>query len=128
VPSRRPCSNRTALADALQVLDQGIDRIHEFLDEYDLNDKEEGCQELQNLEGVARRNPLRERLGAGIRTNRPDRGAAGGSFVKRSRTKPLKKRPHYATRYDGSPSSHRQIRSGQPAKPLAQVAKILNTV
>ncbi len=38
------------LGAALQTIDEGIDRIHEFLDEYDLTEKQEGCHELQNLE------------------------------------------------------------------------------
>ncbi len=45
-----PMLEANRLGEALHVIDQGIDHIHEFLDEYDLNDKEEGCQELQNLE------------------------------------------------------------------------------
>jgi len=45
-----PLLDENHLSKALHVIDQGIDRIQEFLDEYDLNDKEEGCQELQNLE------------------------------------------------------------------------------
>ena len=45
-----PLLEENCLGKALHVIDQGIDRIDEFLDEYDLNDKEQGCQELQNLE------------------------------------------------------------------------------
>jgi hypothetical protein len=45
-----PMLEANRLGGALQTIDAGIDRIHEFLDEYDLTDKQEGCQELQNLE------------------------------------------------------------------------------
>lgn len=45
-----PMLKTNHLGAALQAIDEGIDRIHEFLDEYDLTDKQEGCQELQNLE------------------------------------------------------------------------------
>jgi len=34
---------------ALATIDAGIAGIHEFLDEYDLSDKEDECQELENL-------------------------------------------------------------------------------
>lgn len=45
-----PMLEKNRLSSALRVIDHGIDQIHEFLDEYDLTDKQEGCQELQNLE------------------------------------------------------------------------------
>lgn len=38
------------IAKALEVIDAGIERIQGFLDEYDLNEREETCQELQSLE------------------------------------------------------------------------------
>ena len=38
------------LARALETIDLGIEQVHEFLDDYDLTDKQEECQELQNLE------------------------------------------------------------------------------
>ena len=46
-----PMLDQDRPGNAIQVINQGIDQIHEFLDEYDLNDKQEACQELQNLEG-----------------------------------------------------------------------------
>lgn len=35
---------------ALEAIDSGIEQIQDFLDEYDLNEREEACQELQSLE------------------------------------------------------------------------------
>ncbi|MHB8898147.1 MAG: UvrB/UvrC motif-containing protein [Thermoguttaceae bacterium] len=45
-----PMLEDNRLAAALHAIDEGIDRIRDFLEEYDLADKQEGCQELQNLE------------------------------------------------------------------------------
>lgn len=45
-----PMLEENRLSEALSVIDRGIDQIQEFLDEYDLTEKQEGCQELQNLE------------------------------------------------------------------------------
>lgn len=45
-----PLLETERLGEALQFIDQGIASIHEFLDEYELSEKEEECQELQNLE------------------------------------------------------------------------------
>ena len=45
-----PLVDADRISKALEAIDSGIEQIQEFLDYYDLNERQQPCQELQNLE------------------------------------------------------------------------------